>query len=84
MQSTALESDHDCLASSEGGGKCRSVAQWSAAGVTRIDGAYDKVLWWLHDPRFPLRLLPPYQAAEPSAAEAFLRYLRQELPHWAP
>ena len=29
-------------------------------GGPYIDGAYDKVLWKLHDPEFPLRLLPPY------------------------
>lgn len=50
----------------------------------RIDGAYDKVLWKLHDPEFPLRLLPPYRAANPDAAERLATYLRQHLPHWAP
>src|SRR5439155_24055475 len=34
-----------------------------------IDSAYDKVLWKLHDPEFPLRLLPPYRAAPPDAAD---------------
>jgi hypothetical protein len=37
-------------------------------GRSAIDGAYDKVLWWLHDARFPLRLLPPYYGASESAA----------------
>jgi dihydrodipicolinate synthase/N-acetylneuraminate lyase len=50
----------------------------------RIDGAYDKVLWKLHDPEFPLRLLPPYRAADPDAAERFVAYLREQFPHWAP
>jgi dihydrodipicolinate synthase/N-acetylneuraminate lyase len=53
-------------------------------GVPRIDGAYDKVLWKLHDPRFPLRLLPPYAGASPDAAETFGDFLRQNYPHWAP
>lgn len=50
----------------------------------RIDGAYDKVLWKLHDPEFPLRLLPPYTAAPPDTAERFGAYLRANFPHWAP
>ncbi len=53
-------------------------------GAERIDGAYDKVLWKLHDPEFPLRLLPPYSAAHPDAAEQFAAYLRATYPHWAP
>lgn len=57
------------------------------AGVSpgaRIDGAYDKVLWKLHDPDFPLRLLPPYEAAEPDAAARYLAFLRERLPQWLP
>jgi dihydrodipicolinate synthase/N-acetylneuraminate lyase len=53
-------------------------------GRSPIDGAYDKVLWWLHDARFPLRLLPPYAGASESAAAEFLRLLRERYPHWAP
>lgn len=51
---------------------------------TYIDGAYDKVLWKLHDPDFPLRLLPPYRAAPQEAADQLAAYLREHLPHWAP
>lgn len=36
--SNALEKDHACLAGGDAMGKCRSVAQWAAAGVTRVDG----------------------------------------------
>jgi len=50
----------------------------------RIDGAYDKVLWKLHDPEFPLRMLPPYAAAKPDAADRLLSYLRENFPRWAP
>ncbi len=53
-------------------------------GRAPIDGAYDKVLWWLHDHRFPLRLLPPYAGANNAAAERFLMYLRERYPSWAP
>ena len=53
-------------------------------GVSHIDGAYDKVLWRLHEPRFPLRLLPPYQGARESSADGFLSLLRERFPDWAP
>jgi dihydrodipicolinate synthase/N-acetylneuraminate lyase len=62
----------------------RRFATLVGGGVTRIDGAFDKVLWRLHDPRFPLRLLPPYQAADAASADAFLAFLQAEYPHWAP
>jgi dihydrodipicolinate synthase/N-acetylneuraminate lyase len=53
-------------------------------GPGHMDGAYDKVLWWLHDRRFPLRLLPPYAGASEAAADAFLGFLREQYPEWAP
>jgi dihydrodipicolinate synthase/N-acetylneuraminate lyase len=53
-------------------------------GRTLIDGAFDKVLWWLHDRRFPLRMLPPYQGATEAAAQKFASFLLQHYPHWAP
>jgi len=69
-------------------GELSQIGQHLAATVAgdtpRIDGAFDKVLWRLHDPRFPLRLLPPYQGADPSAADAFRAFLQTQLPHWAP
>jgi dihydrodipicolinate synthase/N-acetylneuraminate lyase len=51
-------------------------------GRTLIDAAYDKVLWWLHDHRFPLRLLPPYQGANPVAAATFAAFVRENYPAW--
>jgi dihydrodipicolinate synthase/N-acetylneuraminate lyase len=68
-------------------GELRQIgrALMSAVGArTYIDGAYDKVLWKLHDPAFPLRLLPPYHAAPPESADRLASYLREHLPHWAP
>lgn len=53
-------------------------------GRALIDGAYDKVLWWLHDRRFPLGLLPPYVGASISAAERFASFLEEHYPDWAP
>ncbi len=44
-----------------------------------MDGAFDKLLHRLHDPEFPLRLLPPYA----SATEAdFLRFRETLPPRW--
>ena len=42
-----------------------------AKGRFHMDGAYDKLLFRLHDPGFPLRLLPPYAAASEQDFEAF-------------
>lgn len=61
----------------------REFTGFCSPGV-RIDGAYDKVLWKLHDPRFPLRLLPPYEGSNADAAERLGGYLRARYPHWAP
>jgi hypothetical protein len=41
-----------------------------------MDGAYDKLLYKVHDAEFPLRLLPPYQSADDAIFEKFL----QDLP----
>lgn len=48
------------------------VAALKAAGDTfHIDGAYDKMLYRLTDPAFPLRLLPPYASATDAGFEVF-------------
>lgn len=41
-----------------------------------LDGAFDKLLYRVHDPRFPLRLLPPYAGATETDDKA----LRTALP----
>jgi dihydrodipicolinate synthase/N-acetylneuraminate lyase len=49
---------------------------FSHCGRDMVDGAYDKAILWLSDPRFPYRLLPPYQgltAAEASRCRAAFR-----------
>jgi len=56
----------------------------AAADRPLIDSAYDKVLWKLHDPEFPLQLLPPYESARESAADDFRAFLEGTYPHWAP
>lgn len=52
-------------------------------GVGHIDAAYDKVLYWLHDERFPLRLLRPYSSIELERATQFRDWLRRSYPEWA-
>ncbi len=43
-----------------------------AAGRFHIDGAYDKMLYRVNDPAFPLRLLPPYAGATVGEFDRFL------------
>jgi len=53
----------------------------SVNGEAHMDGAFDKLLYRLHDPNFPLRLLPPYTAA---TEEMFAKF-RESLPaRWCP
>jgi dihydrodipicolinate synthase/N-acetylneuraminate lyase len=56
----------------------------SVDGPARIDGAYDKMLWKLHDPRFPLRLLPPYEGASDDQFRRFAAALKDQYPAWLP
>lgn len=46
-----------------------------------IDGGYDKLLWSVHDPDFPLRMLPPYEGPRPEDAVRFRHSLP---PAWRP
>ena len=43
----------------------------AAGGKFHIDGAYDKMLYRMIDPTFPLRLLPPYAGATEADFEVF-------------
>ncbi|MSU47206.1 MAG: hypothetical protein EXS42_08840 [Lacunisphaera sp.] len=43
----------------------------AAGGKFHIDGAYDKMLYRMSDPTFPLRLLPPYAGATEADFEVF-------------
>ena len=53
-----------------------------AVGPGRIDGAYDKVLARMHDPEFPLDLLPPWTPATESAYRAFRDAVARDYPEW--
>ncbi|MGC3968733.1 MAG: dihydrodipicolinate synthase family protein [Pirellulales bacterium] len=48
----------------------------------RIDGAYDKLLWALHDPEFPLRLLPPYSGSTCEMLIALRNAVAERFPSW--
>ena len=58
-------------------------AECVGGGATHIDGAYDKALYRLHEPSFPLRLLPPYAGADPKNLDRFREWLREHYPRWA-
>lgn len=52
--------------------------------TAHIDGAFDKLLWRLHDRRFPLGLLPPYNGASEACFERFAAVVAERYPRWAP
>ncbi len=56
----------------------------SVAGLAHVDGAFDKMFCRLHDPEFPLRLLPPYASADESQFATFRSFLAREYPAWLP
>jgi hypothetical protein len=61
----------------------RNGALGAAVGDgAHMDGAYDKLFAALRDPRFPLRLLPPYRSAPVVALEQFRRALAADLSVW--
>lgn len=49
-----------------------------------IDGAFDKMFCRVHDPEFPLRLLPPYSGVSDTAFAHYLELLKQNHPDWLP
>ena len=51
----------------------------SAGDKFHIDGAFDKMLYRLTDPAFPLRLLPPYESA---TEDDFAKFLAAIPPGW--
>lgn len=53
------------------------------AGRGFIDGAYDKLIWSLNDPTFPLRVLPPYAGFSRETANSFRKWIAENVPSWA-
>jgi hypothetical protein len=55
-----------------------------AGPEVQMDGAYDKVFSKILDPRFSLRLLPPYNSYPEDAFRAFRSFVAENFPHWLP
>jgi len=55
-----------------------------AGASALIDGAFDKMLWKMHDDRFPLRLLPPYSGASEEGFRKFAALVQSRFPRWNP
>lgn len=49
-----------------------------------MDGAFDKLFCRVHDPDFPLRLLPPYSGVSEAIFQRHLEQLRLNHPDWLP
>ena len=48
-----------------------------------IDSAYDKLYCKMHDPEFPLRLLPPYQGFDDAVFRKLVKLIAQKYPRWS-
>jgi dihydrodipicolinate synthase/N-acetylneuraminate lyase len=60
------------------------AAMGAAPHGPHMDGAYDKLFSKLHDPRFPLRLLPPYLGATEAVFDRYRAALQARFPQWLP
>jgi len=49
-----------------------------------MDGAFDKLFCRVHDPKFPLRLLPPYEGVSDERFDRYVELLRMNHPNWLP
>jgi dihydrodipicolinate synthase/N-acetylneuraminate lyase len=49
-----------------------------------MDGAYDQAFCRLHDPEFPLRMLPPYASLSEGTFEKFRKLLQEKYHSWQP
>ena len=61
-----------------------TVLHEAVGAAAHMDGAYDKFFSKLHQPDFPLRLLPPYESASDAAFEQFRAQLAATHPQWLP
>ena len=60
----------------------RAIIRREVGTAAHMDGAFDKLYCRLHDERFSLRLLPPYQGAPEAAFERIREQLVRAYPHW--
>lgn len=56
----------------------------TVGGEAHIDGAFDKMFCRLHDPQFPLRMLPPYSGVSEERWQRFAQIVREKYPRWVP
>jgi dihydrodipicolinate synthase/N-acetylneuraminate lyase len=57
----------------------------TAVGETaHMDGAFDKLFCRIHDPEFPLRLLPPYESVSTEQFDHYLNLMRSHHAEWLP
>lgn len=56
----------------------------AVGGTAHMDGAFDKLFCRIHDPEFPLRLLPPYESVSLERFEHYRDLLRARHPRWMP
>jgi dihydrodipicolinate synthase/N-acetylneuraminate lyase len=54
----------------------------TAGDAAHMDGAYDKMFCKIHDPEFPLRLLPPYSTFSDQTFRKLVKRLRRKYPSW--
>ncbi len=52
------------------------------SGEAHMDGAYDKVFCRIHDPKFPLRLLPPYSGLSDETFQKMTALIDHNYPRW--
>lgn len=47
-----------------------------------MDGGFDKLYCKMHNPEFPLRLLPPYRSSDDGEFQQFREMIRRKYPRW--
>jgi dihydrodipicolinate synthase/N-acetylneuraminate lyase len=52
------------------------------ADEAHIDGAFDKMFCKIHDPAFPLRMLPPYNGVSDATFRKVVAMIRKKYPRW--
>jgi dihydrodipicolinate synthase/N-acetylneuraminate lyase len=63
---------------------CLSALIGAVGGRTYMDGVYDKLIYKLQCPSFPLRMLPPYASVGEDVFESYRQRLQEDVPAWMP